>query len=207
VDLLTLTADSADIVDHKTGAQDQSHLDQVRFYAMLWDQDRIANGSRTPLGTLTASYPTNDVSIQAPDGDGLALLAAQTRERVADADEGLVATEPVAIPGEQCTFCAVRSLCGTYWHGVVPDPASLRDGKWFDYEGVVGPRNGVKSWWMLNEAGRKELLLRTPPARPLASGQRLRIIGLRRDDDPDVEAPVATLTTNSEVFVVAGIGK
>lgn len=66
VDLLTLSAERADIVDHKTGAQDPSHLDQVRFYAMLWDQDDIANDARTPLRSLTASYPTNDVRIGHP---------------------------------------------------------------------------------------------------------------------------------------------
>lgn len=127
-------------------------------------------------------------------------------ERVADAEEHVAVTEPAATPGEQCMYCAVRSLCDVYWQQETPDLASLRDGKWFDYEGRVGPRNGVKSWWMLDDSGQKELLVRTPPTRPLTSGQLLRIIGLRREDDPDVDRPVATLTTNSELFLVAGNG-
>ncbi|NMM24054.1 MAG: PD-(D/E)XK nuclease family protein [Phycicoccus sp.] len=206
VDLIAVTAGRADIVDHKTGAQDPSHLDQLLFYALLWDQDDVANEARTPLGTLTAAYPTSEVRIEAPNADEIAAIATQTAHRVTQADERVTAAEPVATIGEQCAYCAVRSLCDAYWRDVAPDRPGPSNGLWFDYEGIVGERNGVKSWWMLDEHGGKELLLRTPPGRPLASGQRVRIIGLRRDDHPDVEAPVATLTTNSELFVAVGDG-
>ena len=62
----TVAAERADIVDYKTGAEDPGHRDQLRFYAMLWDQDAVANQDRTPVGILTVSYPTTEVTIPTP---------------------------------------------------------------------------------------------------------------------------------------------
>jgi hypothetical protein len=202
VDLITVTAERADIVDHKTGAEDPSHLEQLRFYAMLWDQDDVANQDRTPVGTLTASYLTTEVTIFAPDAEDLVALAADTVERVAEADSEVLAEVPRATVGEQCAFCSVRSLCEEYWNEIAPDPADLISGTWFDYEGVVSAQNGARSWWLEDTRRRQKVLVRTPPLRSLSLGQRLRILGLRREDDPAVDAPVAILTTNSELFVL-----
>ncbi len=204
VDLLTVTNRQVDILDHKTGAEDPSHLDQLRFYALLWDQDEVANDSRTPLGELTASYPANDVMITAPDAAELQTLVEATKSRVAGADVRAMAQAPVAITGEHCRLCSVRSVCSKYWQDVTPDPETLRNGTWFDFDGIVGHQNGVKSWWMLDPSTRKTaLLLRTTsPRQKLVPDQQLRLLGIRRDDDPEVDAVVATLTTNSEVFVV-----
>lgn len=206
VDLLTVAADHVDIVDHKTGAEDPSHLDQLRFYALLWDQDEIANSARTPLGELIASYPANEVTISAPNGVELQTLVEITRSRVAEADARVTAGASLAITGEHCRLCSVRSVCGRYWQDVTPDPRTLGDGSWFDFEGIVGQQNGVKSWWMLDPTTRMPaLLLRTTsPQQKLVPDQQLRLLGIRRDDDPEVDAVVATLSTNSEMFVVVG---
>jgi hypothetical protein len=204
VDLITVNAERADIVDHKTGAEDPSHLDQVRFYAMLWDQDTVANQDRTPVGTLTVSYQTMEATVPAPDAEELVALSTRTSERVAEADSEVLAEVPVATLGKHCIHCSVRSLCDAYWDEATPDPADLSAGTWFDYEGVVRAQNGVKSWWLQGMRDGQKMLIRTPPGRPLSLGQRLRLLGVRRDDDPEVDAPVATLTTNSELFVVVG---
>jgi hypothetical protein len=206
VDLLTVAPDRVDIVDHKTGAENPSHLDQLRFYAMLWDQDKVANSARTPLGELTASYPANQVKIPAPKATELQTLFETTKTRVAEADQRVLADRPAATSGDHCQLCPVRSICATYWLDITPDPATLADGTWFDFEGVVGQQNGAKSWWMLDSSTHKPaLLLRsTSPAQKLVSGQRIRLLGLRRDDDPEDNAVVASLTTNSEVFLVTG---
>ena len=202
VDLITVAAERADIVDYKTGAEDPGHRDQLRFYAMLWDQDAVANQDRTPVGILTVSYPTTEVTIPTPDAEELAALTTRTGERVAEADSEVLAEVPVATLGEQCIHCSVRSLCDAYWDEAAPDPADLDDGTWFDYEGVVRAQNGVKSWWMQSMRDGQKMLVRTPSGRPLSPGQRLRILGVQREDDPEVDAPVVTLTTNSELFVV-----
>jgi hypothetical protein len=206
IDLLTVSSDRVDIVDYKTGAEDPSHLDQLRFYAMLWDQDDVANSACTPLGVLTASYPATDVTIQAPNESELLALVASASARVTDADKQVEAKAPVAITGDHCRLCSVRSLCAPYWQQVAPDPARVPGGTWFDYEGIVGQQNGIKSWQMLHrDSGNAELLLRTTSVGgPMEQGQRLRLLGLRRDDDPEIKSTVATLTANSEVFLVMG---
>lgn len=204
IDLLTVTSEQADIVDYKTGAQDPSHLDQLRFYAMLWDQDEVANRHRKPPGKLAAAYVSTEVSVSAPDAHELADLSTRTAQRVATADAEVVAIVPKATPGDHCTHCPVRSLCGTYWREVTPQPSEVRDGAWFDYAGIVGEQNGIRSWWMVDKHGQKELLLRTPPGRTFSPGQRVRMLGLRRDEDPEIIAPVATMTGNTELFVVVG---
>ncbi|MGN6782151.1 MAG: PD-(D/E)XK nuclease family protein [Marmoricola sp.] len=207
IDLLTVGPVHVDITDYKTGAEDDSHFDQLRFYAVLWDQDNISNVSRTPLGTLTASYPSREVTIQAPDAAQMQTLVDQLRARVTTADELVHSDEPAARTGDQCTFCAVRPLCTAYWP-TTPEPASLKRGTWFDFEGIVVERNGIKSWWLHDVSPRKSpLLLRTTSAHHVFEpGQRLRLLGLRLDEDPDSDTAVAVLTQTSEVFLVTGDG-
>lgn len=207
VDLLTVTRGRIDIVDHKTGVENPNHLDQLRFYALLWDQDEIANQARTRLGTLTASYPMKQVTIDAPDDEALRSMVESTRSRVEAADGHVLSDRPVALIGDHCGMCPVRSVCDEYWGSAVPAAAEVATGMWFDYEGVVGQQNGIKSWWLLDAArGTTELLLRTSrPGLQLKPGQRLRFLGLRRDEDPEV-ALIATLTADSEVFAVVQDG-
>jgi hypothetical protein len=204
VDLLSVGATQVDITDYKTGAEDESHLDQLRFYAVLWDQDSLSNAARTPLGRLTASYPNRELTIAAPDQDELQALVAAIGPRVAAADASVLSAEPAAQPGEHCGYCSVRQLCSAYWP-TVPEPSALKSGTWFDFEGVVQERNGIKSWWLSDPSQQqRRLLLRTTSAQlTFERGQRIRLLGLRRDDDPETDAVVAVLTPRSEVFVVS----
>lgn len=203
IDLLTVGSDRVDITDYKTGAEDESHLDQLRFYAVLWDRDSVSNPGRTPLGTLTASYPTREVSIDAPDNGQLQSLADALTTRIASADDHARSDAPTAQPGDHCRFCSVRSLCSAYWP-TTPDPRDVKRGAWFDFEGTVAERNGIKSWWLHDSSPEnKALLLRTTAAHHVfESGQRLRLLGLRREEDPETDISVAVLTQMSEVFEV-----
>jgi len=205
IDLLTVGSDQVDITDYKTGAEDESHLDQLRFYAVLWDRDSVSNPGRTPLGTLTASYPTREVAIDAPDNAQLQKLAEALTTRIAAADNHARSDAPTAQPGDHCRFCSVRSLCSAYWP-TAPDPRDVKRGVWFDFEGTVVERNGIKSWWLRDSsAANKSLLLRTTSAHHVFEpGQRLRLLGLRRDEDPETDIPVAVLAQTSEVFEVIG---
>ncbi len=207
IDLLTVGVDRVDVTDYKTGAEDESHLDQLRFYAVLWDRDSVSNPGRTPLGTLGASYPSREVTIDAPDTAQLQGLVDALKTRVTSADRLVRSDEPSAQPGDYCSFCSVRPLCNAYW-STSPDPASLKRGTWFDFEGTVVERNGIKSWWLHDLSPTKNaMLLRTTSAyQVFEPGQRLRLLGLRRDEDPDTDAVVAVLTQTSEVFVVIGDG-
>jgi len=205
VDLLQVADEHADITDYKTGAEAASHVEQLHMYALLWNLDAVVNPVRRPSRALTAAYPSRDVTIHAPDETELRSLEESVRGRIIRADAELAAEVPRAVPSEEtCGFCQVRQFCNEYWSKVVPDPTSLSDGALFDYQCVVGPQNGARSWWLLGEAsGPKKLLLRTSPAiTELPIGSRIRVLNLRLDDDPEVDAPVAVMTALSETFVV-----
>lgn len=205
LDLLTITADRVDIADHKTGLEDASHLDQLRFYGALWEHDLVANAARTPLGELTVAYPTSDVTIKGPDRSELEGITESIRARVREADERIGVDAPVATTGMHCLLCPVRSICAAYWGAMTQDPSEIPPRSWFDFEGIVGAQNGAKSWWMLAQSSSNPvLLLRTTSAQVgFTRGQRIRFLGLRREDDPDIEMTVATLTTASEMFVMS----
>lgn len=203
IDLLMVDQDAASIVDYKTGAEDPGHLEQLRLYALLWDLDRVVNPDHRPVTDLTAAYRSYDVTMSAPDASTLRQLEETTDRRIAHADADAESDLPEARTSvDHCCQCPVRGLCDAYWNSIAPDPTAVGDGEWFDYEGVVGPQNGVRSWWMVGLAtGAQQLLLRTTPnAPPFEKGDRLRLIGLRREADVEVAAPVAVVSVNTEVL-------
>jgi hypothetical protein len=205
VDLLTVTDDGACITDYKTGAEDPAHRDQVTLYALLWSLDRIVNPEQIPVTELVIAYPSHDLRIAAPGLTDLDATEQALRQRIEAADRLAATVPPQARPApDQCGFCPVRGLCGAYWADT-PNPASLRIGAWFDYEGIVGPQNGVRSLWMLDpNTGQRQILLRTPStAPPLSKGTRVRLLSIRLEDDAEVEGTVALMTIGTEVLMVA----
>ena len=206
VDLLTVGANTVDIVDYKTGEPDPGHEEQLRIYALLWARDDVVNPDHLPVASLRAVYRSGSTSIAAPspaEGDA---LAAAIEARIAAADSAVASDNLVAILGDHCRWCPVKGLCGDYW-AAAPTPRGLADGAWFDYEGVVGPAHGVRSRWMLDSpSGTRELLLRTSASSPpLELGTRVRIVGLRREIDSEIDASViAQLPATAEVFLLDG---
>lgn len=208
VDLLAVGDAHAEIIDYKTGAEDSGHLDQLRLYALLWNLDRVVNPTGVPAAELTAAYQSHDVTVAAPTAGELLDLEEAVRARIAAADALVANDSPPAYPSaELCGMCPVRNLCDAYWASVAPDPSAVKNGDWFDYEGIVGPANGIRSLWMLNSAsGQKELLLRTTStSKTTETGSRVRLLGLRIDADPEVTATTAVMTASSEVFVVTEV--
>jgi hypothetical protein len=98
----------------------------------------------------------------------------------------------------------VRQLCLAYWQEVAPKAANVQDGTWFDYQGIVGERNGLHSWWLFSEpGGAPEFLLRTSSTRQLfVEGDQVRFLGLRRENNPETELPIASLVGTTETFVL-----
>lgn len=202
VDLLTVRDEGARVADYKTGTEDPAHRDQVNLYALLWTLDRVVNPKRIPVTELVIAYPSHDVRIAAADLPDLNALQEAVRLRIDAADRLAAEVPPQARPdAERCGFCPVKGLCGTYWSSV-PDPADLSDGTWFDYQGVVGKQNGVRSRWMLDpDTGRKQLLLRTLPTAPsLTEGAAVRLLGIRLEGDAEVEATVAVMASGTEML-------
>lgn len=205
IDLLTVTDSEAGIVDYKTGAEDPSHHDQLTLYALLWTLDRVVNPKHIPVTELAIAYPSHDVRIAVADATELNALAQSVRLRIEIADQLAGEVLPQTRPApELCRSCPVKGLCSAYWSRE-PDPASLSDGTWFDYEGIVGPPNGVRSRWMLHpDTGHRQLLLRTPPSAPgLREGARVRLLGIRLEADAEVDATVAVMASGTEVLTLA----
>lgn len=204
VDLLTLSRDQINIIDYKTGGESDGHVDQLRLYAWLWGADDKVNPRRRDVTSLTAAYRDHDVTVDVPGPEQLIALSHELATKVADADREIASGAPLAKPSQKnCRHCAVRHLCVSYWITVAPKLSDVGQGEFFDYEGVIGEQNGQRSWWLLNDAGYPDLLLRTTTSTPpFASGERFRFLGLRRDIDPQVAWPIGSLTVATEAFRV-----
>lgn len=203
IDLLTVAGTNVEILDYKTGAKSAAYRDQLHLYALLWGADRQSNPERLPVSTLTAAYRDEDVGVAAPSAEELIELAAVLRAEVATADAELLSGVPRPVPTvSNCQRCSVRQLCAAYWQDFAPKFSEIADGAWFDYQGMVGEQHGPHSWWLIDEtSGKPALLLRTSLSRqPIAEGDRLRFLGLRRESDPERDVPIASLTVTTEVF-------
>lgn len=204
VDLLTISGDQVDIIDYKTGGESDGHADQLHLYAWLWDADEKVNPRGLGVASLTAAYRDQDVAVDVPSADQMAALSQELATKIEDADREVASGNPTAKSSkENCRYCAVRHLCASYWATVAPKLSDVAQGDFFDYEGVIGEQNGQRSWWLLSDVGRPELLLRTTtPTPPFASGDRVRFLGLRRDVDPHTNWPIGSLTVATEAFRV-----
>lgn len=202
VDLLTISGDQVAIVDYKTGSEADAHADQLRLYALLWSSDHAKNPRRIPVASLTAAYRDHDTSVDVPSDDDLATYSVELAARIVVVDREISSGTATAKPNQDnCRFCPVRHLCTSYWTSVAPQSVTTQRGDFFDYEGVIGEKNGQRSWWLLNDTGDPELLLRTmTPTPPFEVGDRVRLLGLRHDNDPELELPIGSLTVATEVF-------
>jgi len=154
---------------------------------------------------LNAAYPTRDFSVDPPDAGALIALENTLRERVAQADEAVDSASPPANPSiDNCPGCPVRGLCSEYWARIAPDPLATKDGEWFDLEGVVQQRNGVRSWWIASTKGNVEVLLRTTydaPAFKTRAG--VRLLGVRRAVDAEIDALTVEMSSTTDVLHLA----
>lgn len=206
VDLLTVDGARVEIVDYKTGAESPSHEEQLRLYALLWDADEVSNPKHLKAAGLTAAYRDHDMRAEVPNSAELLELSAWVEAEIAVASREAGSRTPTARPSpETCASCGVRQLCPTYWAAVAPRTIPSQEDSWFDFEGVIGEENGQRSWWILNDEGRPQMLLRTAATAPgFVVGDRVRLLGLRRESDPGVVSPIGSMTVTTEVFVFDG---
>lgn len=205
VDLIVVDDEGCEITDYKTGAPDGHHADQLQLYSLIWSRDDEHNPRSLPARRLTLSYPTHDVDVAMLDEQDLDALAVATTTAIEAAESALQERPPPAFPQpEICGFCGVRQLCDDYWVGQTNLMGTAGD--WFDFEGTVVDQNGTRSW-LLATTAEPVLLLRTPSELvPFGIGDRLRLLGLRWEEDEEVTLPVAVLTSASEVFLVTDSG-
>jgi hypothetical protein len=204
IDLVAKDESGVTITDFKTGQEDQSHDDQVRMYALLWDLDSERNPERSAVVSLLVSYPGRSRVVPSPGPSALRSLETETRARIKHADRQATAGAPARPGPDTCQFCQVRQLCADYWETVVPDPATVAPNEWFDFEGAVVRQNGVKSWVVRAGQGGMDVLVRTPsPSTALPLGRTIRVLGARRvGDSEDPSLVIAALGSHSETFAL-----
>jgi len=206
-DLVTVEEDACEITDYKTGSPDPHHADQLRLYALLWSRDADLNPQSSPVRRLIVSYPSHDVELDPPTPAELDILAAETTDRIHEAEVSLQERPPPAWPEvTMCRMCGVRQLCSEYWtelnHGL-SDVAAGSEQDWFDFQGTVTSQNGARSWLVGTDADKPALLLRTSSeAVPFKIGDQIRLLNLRREVDPESAQPIGSMTHVSEVFAL-----
>jgi hypothetical protein len=213
-DLLTVSSGSAEIVDYKTGAPDESHSEQLRIYALIWYRDKDLNPSGTRASSLIIAYPTEDIAVEAPSKEELQSLERELQSRSQVVRDVLGARPPEARPSTAlCSTCPVRQLCEEYWaflgQGEAASTAASIPGPiWGDVEVQVDTRNGPRSWWALVTRGTdlptsERIVLRTQTeSPPFATGKHARVVNGAIGRDDDSGTPIVTLTSHSELFVL-----
>jgi CRISPR/Cas system-associated exonuclease Cas4 (RecB family) len=115
-DYVSVSEDHCAIIDFKTGEPDDEHKFQIRIYALLWANDQRFNPARVLADKLTLSYGNQRIDVPAPQEHELEDLNQTLADRTETARNVMRAQPPQAKPSlENCTFCDVRHLCGTYW--------------------------------------------------------------------------------------------
>lgn len=203
VDILVVDDEGCEITDYKTGAPDDRHADQLHLYSLIWSRDTEHNPRSLPTRRLTLSYSANEVDIVPLDDQSLDALAHATTKAIELAEAALQERPPPAYPHpEICGFCDVRQLCDDYWMGLA-NLASIA-GEWFDFEGTVVEQNGSRSWILAITAEPLLLLRTSSEAVPFGVGDRVRLLGLHREEDEEIKLLVAVFTGASEVFILTG---
>jgi PD-(D/E)XK nuclease superfamily len=210
-DLITITDEGCEITDYKTGLPDPHHADQIRMYALLWSGDTELNPRSLPVRQLTIAYSSGDTRVTPPTQVELDQLASDLAERVGKAEAWLRQRPPPARPAiPMCRLCGVRQLCDEYWallghltsQGRTPGEPDI-----FDYEGIVVGRDGPRSWRVAaDKAAQPPLIVRISAATPdLRAGDRVRILNLLREHEPDMPAVVGVITVSSEIFLLEAL--
>lgn len=207
IDLLVVDDAEVGIVDFKTGAENDDHGDQLRLYALLWYLDAQVNPDHTLATDLRVVYPASEQVVTAPDSPELQSLEDATVTRVQAADMVTQRPSPTANPTEEnCRYCSVRHLCNDYWLALPPSVTAVSTEQWFDFEGRILRQNGSKSWFAETLAEPPaEVLVRTVETDvAFQVGRRVRLIGVRRSQDPDdPDRLVISMVGTSEWYPLA----
>ncbi len=217
-DLLTLSEESCEIRDFKTGSFKEEHQLQLQVYALLWSRDSEVNPTGRLADKLVLSYEDGDRQVSTPTADALRSVERDLVERSAASLAILKNHPPLARPSpDNCGFCGVRHLCSDYWPYLAArakDLAEVSGGQFGDLEMRVTARHGPTSWDGVVEAcstlkNGQPILLRTANlAFDLQPGLRIRVLNVRLSLPPDEagDAPqrpaVATMGAVSETFIV-----
>lgn len=217
VDLLTVTAGGCEMVDYKTGAESEAHVEQILIYSLLWRDDAEFNPGRTSATRLQLRYPGGDVDVRPLSSGELDGLAVSLADRTRAARAAIRARPPEARPDvERCSFCPVRQLCPEYWvfldgagdvtAGEGTDPSPPMVSVYDDIEVDIGSRRGPRSWDGVAThssvvAPGSTIVLRSSEDGQVSEGTRVRIINALLEAEADGLA-IASISPLSEAFLL-----
>lgn len=216
-DFLVLSPGSCEIIDFKTGAQDDKHKFQIQVYALLWSRDNELNPGRRIANRLILAYSNGNVEVSAPTTNELDALESSIVARSESARESVSQHPPEARPNPvHCKNCSVRQLCDEYWKADTQSRIAekLRDNEFADLEVIISGRHGPSSWdavvvcSSIVKRGQLIMVRADDPPFELRVGQQLRLLSVHMSilDKQTIEegqsTAIATLGILSEAFIV-----
>jgi len=224
VDYLSLSDDSCEITDFKTGARKPEHELQLHVYNMLWTLDKDRNPDSIPVSRLVLAYQDGEKEIAPLSSVELDNFKENIIQRTTAALDEISKVEPVAIPSLQnCSYCAVRQLCSAYWtedtQRFLNEERSLQplDQKKNNIDIEVELEDSIADHiWNARVVisgsiePQTRLLVRfsliaTPLSIEFKSGQLVKLLNVNLIDDANEETSSLSITTNwqSEVFLIS----
>lgn len=212
-DLITLGDKTCQIVDYKTGAEYEDHLEQVRVYALLWSLDGVLNPSGRPATELVLVYPDRDKVLIGPNKDDLLQIQGDIENRSRAARARLEGRPPLANPElSMCLACPVRHLCEDYWIYLREaesqiDATAAPDG-FGDFELIVREQNGPRSWncdsahGISTSSAQQVLVFARDLQLRLDPGSTIRLLNGRFHREPEEHALTVTVGENSEIHLL-----
>jgi CRISPR/Cas system-associated exonuclease Cas4 (RecB family) len=217
-DLITLSRESCEIRDFKTGAAKDRHFLQLQTYALLWQLDNELNPSGRQIDRLVLSYNNREVFVPVPGLKELVAIKSELLERTKSALRSIDLMPPASHPSkDNCPFCMVRHLCDDYWylqHG--PSTTGYpQDQNCSDFQIRLIEQQGPSSWVV--EIERSTLFpsrtvaifqMKSHPKQRCESETRLRVLNAFIDMPKSVEGgtavkkPIITLAGPSEAFIL-----
>lgn len=210
VDLLSIGESHCEIIDIKTGEPRESHVDQIRLYALFWWLDDELNPANRAADSLQIRYPSGTEKVPAPGETELESLRRQVEKRGGKVQSLIGESPPPARPKkEHCDRCDVRHLCEAYWS----DETQARFGgdqppEFADAELRLTHSHSTNMWYaqILNNAGWKRdgqaILGAEKGPQRFQNLDEIRILGARVLDEPEREHVLLRETRYSEVFLL-----
>ncbi|WP_437692702.1 RecB family exonuclease [Sorangium sp. So ce176] len=194
IDLVVRRNGRTVILDFKTGASQPQYREQLLLYALMWWRKTgdLPAGIELRYGARVEAWPITDAE--------LVRVEEQIEEKIRRYREGLSLKPAAASLGPHCTGCGARQFCDDYWQWSGGSGDDQRQSEWVDLEVVIQNIVNRTGFVARDRAGRELAVVCDEDVPPgygrLATGGRLRLLNVRREDAPSA----LRITRTTEVF-------